>query len=469
MRDLVRGNLAWFGLVTAAGTLLRLFFLLRFPLLTPDTFFYGDIAKNLLQHGIYGVSSAGGVTPTYIRLPGYPGFLAAVFALFGVEHYRAVLALQLCFDIGTCFLIADLARRAISRRGARMAYLLASLCPFLANYVAAGLTETLEIFFSALALDAAVLGFDQLNASPARYGGWMLCGAAAGCAILLRPDGAILLAAVGIYLGLRGIRELRGKPGAALPTLRAGLLCAGVAVAPLVPWTLRNLHTMHRFQPLAPRYANDPGEVVPTGFQRWARTWVAEYVSTEEVYWPMPGEQIDPGKLPHRAFDSVTERQQTMDILARYNQQLAVDPALDSQFEQLARQRICAAPLRYYLWLPSLRILDMWARPRTELLPIQSRWWEFEDEPEWLAAAIFLGALNLLYIGSALAGALCGSTVRFAGLFGLFILLRSVFLGTLENPEPRYTLECYPLVILFAAALLVGQKFRPEQPALAER
>jgi hypothetical protein len=34
----------------------------------------------------------------------------------------------------------------------------------------------------------------------------------------------------------------------------------------------------------------------------------------------------------------------------------------------------------------------------------------------------------------------------------LFLLLRTVFLGSLENPEPRYTLECYPVVILAAAA-----------------
>jgi hypothetical protein len=34
-----------------------------------------------------------------------------------------------------------------------------------------------------------------------------------------------------------------------------------------------------------------------------------------------------------------------------------------------------------------------------------------------------------------------------------FVVLRSVFLGTLENPEPRYTLECYPVVLLFASAL----------------
>jgi hypothetical protein len=35
----------------------------------------------------------------------------------------------------------------------------------------------------------------------------------------------------------------------------------------------------------------------------------------------------------------------------------------------------------------------------------------------------------------------------------LFLVLRSGFLGTLENPEPRYTLECYPGVIILASAL----------------
>jgi hypothetical protein len=34
-----------------------------------------------------------------------------------------------------------------------------------------------------------------------------------------------------------------------------------------------------------------------------------------------------------------------------------------------------------------------------------------------------------------------------------FVILRTLFLGTLENPEPRYTLECYPIVIILAAAL----------------
>jgi len=39
----------------------------------------------------------------------------------------------------------------------------------------------------------------------------------------------------------------------------------------------------------------------------------------------------------------------------------------------LASERIQVAPLRYYVWLPTLHIADMWLRPRAELLPPDPR------------------------------------------------------------------------------------------------
>ncbi len=38
---------------------------------------------------------------------------------------------------------------------------------------------------------------------------------------------------------------------------------------------------------------------------------------------------------------------------------------------ELANERIHRNPLRYYVWLPTLRIADMWLRPRTEMLPLE--------------------------------------------------------------------------------------------------
>src|SRR5690348_14511421 len=140
VRQLVRQYFRFFLIACVAGLGLRLLFLFRFPGVTTDSFVYGDIAKNWLQHGIYGLSGPDEISATYIRLPGYPAFLAAVFAVFGMEHYRAALVLQMFVDVGTCFVIADMARRLLSPRAAKAAFLLASLCPFLASYVAAALT-----------------------------------------------------------------------------------------------------------------------------------------------------------------------------------------------------------------------------------------------------------------------------------------------------------------------------------------
>jgi 4-amino-4-deoxy-L-arabinose transferase-like glycosyltransferase len=459
VRQLVRQHLRFFLWVTLAALGLRLLFLFRFPAVTTDSFVYGDIAKNWLQHGIYGLSGTDEISATYIRLPGYPAFLAATFAVFGMEHYRAVLVLQMFVDLATCFLIADMARRLVSARVARAAFLLAALCPFLASYAAAALTETLEIFFTALAFDCAITGLESLEARRLRP--WLGCGLAIGAAILLRPDGGLLLIAIELYLALLWVRAWKDKTGASRPRpqgsfylLRVGLIVAFVSLAPLVPWAWRNLHTMHRFELLAPRYANEQDEFVPAGFNRWVKTWIADYASVEEIYWPVPGDTIDAGKLPDRAFDSEAQRQQTEELLADYNQALHVTPELDARFAALAGQRIGQSPLRYYAWLPLVRIADMWLRPRTETLPSDTRWWEFNDDPKWSVLAVGLGIIGLVYVGLAGAGLVKARNITFLGVLLTFVTVRSIFLSTLENPEPRYTLECYPVVIILAAVIL---------------
>jgi hypothetical protein len=209
-------------------------------------------------------------------------------------------------------------------------------------------------------------------------------------------------------------------------------------------------------EPLAPRYANEENEFVPAGFNQWVKTWIADYASTEEVYWAVPGNSIDVDKLPLRAFDSDEQRDVTEQLLSDYNEAQHVSPELDARFAALAAQRIKQAPLRYYVWLPALRIADMWLRPRTEMLPSDSRWWEFDDDPKWSALAVGLGVIGLFYVMPALAGLTRRKFGAHLGLLLTFVVLRSLFLGTLENPEPRYTLECYPVVIVLAAAWFVS-------------
>jgi 4-amino-4-deoxy-L-arabinose transferase-like glycosyltransferase len=431
----------------AAGAVLRLWFIHAFPQIQGDSLLYADIARNWLTHGIYGRSFLypGGPTtiaPTLVRLPGYPGFLALCFAAFGNQNYLAVLYLQAVIDLATCLLIAGFVRRLCGPRTAMMALWLAALCPFTANYVAMPLTETLSIFCVALGLYA----FAAVLARP--HWGWLLILAFAwSYAALLRPDGALLAVVFFPALILHGARSL----GFAR-SLRIALFCALLSLLPFAAWTLRNWRTFQVFQPLAPRSATDPGEPTALGFQRWTKTWLADFASTYEIYWNVPGDNIDIHALPARALDSPANDRETLSLIAQYNTADVLTPQMDAGFATLAAERIRAHPLRYYVTLPLQRLADMWFRPRVEMLNIELRWWQYRLHHAETCIAFAYGALNLIYLLAALAGAFYWP--RYATAMVAYCVLRSMLLLTLEAPEPRYTLECFPLVIAFAALAL---------------
>ena len=125
-----------------AGLALRLFFFFYFPAVTDDSRIYADLATNLLQHGVYGQTQGPKSCPRTRDCRAIPLFLAKIFWMFGAGNFKAVLLTQILLDLVTCLIVADLARRTVSARAARVAFVLAALCPFLANYAAAVLTET---------------------------------------------------------------------------------------------------------------------------------------------------------------------------------------------------------------------------------------------------------------------------------------------------------------------------------------
>jgi hypothetical protein len=167
-------------------------------------------------------------------------------------------------------------------------------------------------------------------------------------------------------------------------------------------------------------------------------------------------EPISADDLPAGAFDSPDERARVEALFEKYNQSLTMDPEVDSQFREIARERTKRHPLRTYLEIPFLRMLAIWFTPRVELLPVSARVWplreEWEEDRADLLATLALVAINAFYLALGLWGAwLARHRPGWAPLV-MFIIVRTIFFSFyVEAPEPRYVLECFPAVIALAA------------------
>lgn len=442
------------------GLALRLFFVWRFSLETPDSKIYTELARNWLHHGVYGLFLGGQLTPVDIRVPGYPAFLAAIYAVCGSERLP-VLLVQTLLDLATCFLIAALAAR-LAPKASRIpttagALWLAALCPFTANYTAVLLTETLATFLTTLALlvllvtyEGGAWHFVGFNQSAIHFQPWILGGLIVGLGTLIRPETPLLLVAVALVLGVRWRR-----PADWPKLVRAGLWMAAGLFLALLPWAARNWHTLHRIQFLAPRYAELPGEYVPRGFQSWTKTWLVRMRDVYLVPWKLEEEPIPIEDLPDSAFDSAEERARVAGLFERHNTELTVSPAMDSEFARLAQERTGRHPLRTYLWIPIRRVATMWFTPRVELLPYSGHLWppgqKWEEDPVDFLVTVGFGLLNFVYVGLALAGTWRWRKQPGVTLLVAFILVRTAFLTQVEAPEPRYVLVCFPAILTLAA------------------
>jgi hypothetical protein len=449
----------------AVGLALRLLLIWLPRPFDDDTTDYLQLGHNLFHHGIYGMDGGPSDSPNLFRLPAYPIILATFEQLFAGlwprSWFNAVFLFQALVDVTGCLLLASFVKRHLSSRAAQFALPLAMLCPFTAVFTGIGLTESLSVFAIATGFYAA--GRALAAEQDGNRDLWALAGAgcAAGFAVMLRPDGALLCVALAAGLFYYSLRPRSSAPAGPTPTgkpaLRRAFAAAAiyslVALVPIAIWTARNWIDFQVFQPLAPRYLNDPGENYNAGFYRWMRTWAVEYVSTGNVYWNVGSRSIDIGDLPSRAFDSSAERALTTTLLDDYNRTNTISPQLDARFAALAIERIRANPLRYYVIVPLMRIADMLLRPRTWSFGLDNFWWHWPDHPRESLYAVLLGLLNLVYVGLA-AWAFLRRQVPFAFMLGGYFLLRCLLLGTLENSEPRYTLECFPVLIVASAAAL---------------
>jgi len=469
----------------AAGLCLRLYFVLRFPANSGDTVLYEQMAVNWLKQGTYAMEVGGVIQAVDLRMPGYPAYLALVYWLTGRTGEAArlwVMLGQVAVDLLACVAIAFFAGAIAfltgsvrSRRAAIAALWLSTICPFIANYTAVPLTEVFATaltgtatLFIAVFLSWVISGLELGIGSPLRGPGmakfltkhagtlaWITAGLIAGLATLFRPEGPLILMTVwmmGVAVGIRKRSLTEWLRGVVVSGAACGLM--------LAPWAVRNYVTLHEVQFLAPKNSNLPGELVPYGFMAWEKTWLFRVRDCYLVPWKLNGEAIDVEQIPARAFDTPEEKWRVAMILEAYNEDLTLDQVEDNAFAQLARERTARHPLRTYVWLPALRAMTIWFSPRIELLPVSGtvfplvQSWNDDKVDQGVTVGLFL--LNIFYVGLAIWGGWrlwrSGPNAQPAVVFLLlFIAVRTAFLTTLETPEPRYVLECFPALIALGA------------------
>ncbi|HJT28566.1 MAG TPA: glycosyltransferase family 39 protein [Pyrinomonadaceae bacterium] len=477
----------------------RLFIALRLPNDEPDDGrIYAQIARNVLEQQVYSIESRAPYTPTLIRLPGYPLFIAAIYSSFGHGNNTAVRVVQAVIDTGTCILIA-LVVFAWSRKhsAAMIALALAAVCPFTAIYVATILTEVPTNFLAVATVLTATFAFKATERKRV-FTWWIVTGLIAGVAVLFRPDSGLFAAAIGLTLMLSSLRKFREA------TLQAAIFSLAFCVV-LVPWTIRNRRLFHVFQPLSPAHAEMPGEFVPRGYLLWVRTWLDDQRYVAPALWAMDTRQIHVEDFPARAFDSKEERDRVAALFEKYNHpdgdeveqaddqddssgdeedqpeeepepeehpepadaNVEMTPEIDAGFAQIGQERVARSPLRYYVKLPLKRAMTLWFDTHSQYYPFNGELLPLDDldhdihQQYWLP--LFAGLTGIYTLLGVIGGWLLwrSGEKRWLLLAALLIFLRLGFFATLENPEPRYTVEIFPFLIMLGSTVGAALRGRP--------
>jgi len=147
-----------------------------------DSKLYHDTAVALLRLGTFSFSVEHPEIPQTYRTPGYPAFLAAIYAIFG-ESWPAVAVVQMFISLLTIVLTYHIALRLWNSQAALLSALLSALDPVSFAYSLKVMTETLFAF-----LIVAMVFFGILFIRAKNGAIWaLLLGLSLALATLVRP------------------------------------------------------------------------------------------------------------------------------------------------------------------------------------------------------------------------------------------------------------------------------------------
>lgn len=209
--------------------------------------------------------------PTTYRTPGFPLFLAAVFAVVGNSTLAARLALSVV-GAATCVITGLIARELFGARAALVAGLIAATYPQLFINDAWLYSESLATFLFA----SSCLAVMRVVRRPPGWR-WLGVGVLLGLTALTRPNGVY---ALGATLACVALTIARRRADWRRGALVAALLVLGFVVV-VGPWTARNAFVTHgTFVPFSTGEGiviagvyTDAAYAGPNMWQAWINPW----------------------------------------------------------------------------------------------------------------------------------------------------------------------------------------------------
>ncbi len=196
----------------------------------------GGIARWIITNHTFSSPFHDAYGPTAWLAPIYPGIIACIFSVFGIETPTSALAVM-CFNslcsAATGIVVYEIGRKIHSEKAGLFAGWMWALSPYVAilPYI---LWDTA---LSALLGGLALLVTMKLASSSA-LADWIICGATWGVAALVNPALVTPLPILALLLSDRGSKWRR---------VFAMALFTGILI---VPWTIRNYVAFHEIMPI---------------------------------------------------------------------------------------------------------------------------------------------------------------------------------------------------------------------------
>jgi hypothetical protein len=343
-----------------------LLIILSEPHVGGDSAVYLAVAENIFGHGCVSMSSPtdGQCIPHWggNQLPGYPGFIALIWLVFGKSIEAIQYAQTAVFAIATSYLCRNL---SLIKSGPFKSFtslailaLFLGASPSLVGWGRSILTETLSISLSIGMFAELVrsLGLGRLRIFGIAL--VMILG------IFLRYDFVLMLfpiALIGFYLH------------SPFEAIKRGFCIALILVLPFSLWTYRSVSLGLDYTP--PFGLTPDGRALPAGMLKWVGTWLDNQYELSHSVWSLVHFDYENFTPPADAYLDPAEDNTVTRLLSklRTGSQNEMAPVeIDNEFAEIANEKISQNILSHWLLLPIRRIGSMW------LSPFPSMGWPFE-------------------------------------------------------------------------------------------